>query len=316
MKNVLYTILVLLLAVTTISAQTHNVTRGSKPATTKPSTTTSKKRTSTPTRTGNAVLSAKNSGRNQRQRVAGPPASSRTQTYTRPISSADKKRIIDNLISNMVYISGGTFFMGATSEQGSNVDGDESPIHQVTLSPFYLGSHEITQIEWEAVMGNNPSYFKGENLPVEQISWEDCQVFILNLNAMTGKNFRLPTEAEWEFAARGGNNGRGYKYAGGNDISSIGWIAKNSNHKTHVVGSKRPNELGLYDMSGNVCEWCNDWYGRYNSSPQTNPHGNQSKSSHVMRGGSFWDDEWCCRVSNRSTGDGIPTKCFGLRLAL
>ena len=216
----------------------------------------------------------------------------------------------------MVYVEGGTFTMGATSEQGSEAESDEKPAHQVTLSSFSIGKYEVTQEEWEAVMGSNPSSFKGMKLPVEQVSWNDCQDFIRKLNQLTGKHFRLPTEAEWEYAARGGSKSRGYKYAGGNDIGSVAWYYGYSGSKTHEVGQKQPNELGLYDMSGNVHEWCQDWYGSYSGTSQTNPTGSSSGSIRVIRGGSWFFNARNCRVSNRN--DYSPDSRdgnLGLRLA-
>ena len=208
---------------------------------------------------------------------------------------------IQQLLDNMVYVSDGTFTMGCTSEQGSDCDDDEQPTHQVTVSSFYMGKYEVTQAQWHAVMGSNPSRFSGcDNCPVENVSWNDVQDFIRKLNIITGKNFRLPTEAEWEFAARGGNSSRGYKYSGSNTIGSVGWYKDNSGSKTHAVGNLSPNELGLYDMSGNVYEWCNDWYGDYSSSSLTNPGGPSSGSDRVGRGGSWFSGAGNCRVSNRS----------------
>ena len=215
----------------------------------------------------------------------------------------------------MVYVSGGTFTMGATSEQGSDAGSDEKPAHSVTLSGYYIGKYEVTQELWEAVMGSNPSYFKGDNLPVEQVSWDDVQEFLRKLNAMTGKRYRLPTEAEWEFAARGGNSSRGYKYSGSNSLGSVAWYYDNSG--THAVGTKSPNELGIYDMSGNVWEWCQDWYGSYSSSSQRNPKGPNSGSSRVSRGGGWYDNAWCCRVSlRRNDTPDFRLGTLGFRLAL
>ena len=224
---------------------------------------------------------------------------------------------LDKLIGNMVYVSGGTFTMGATSEQGSDAYNDEKPTHSVTLSSFYLCKYEVTQALWQAVMDENPSNLKGDNLPVEQVSWDDCQTFITRLNNLTGKNFRLPTEAEWEYAARGGNRSRGYKYSGSNVLSDVAWYDDNSGDKTHPVGSKSPNELGLYDMSGNVREWCSDWYGTYSSTAQTNPTGSSSGSLRVLRGGSWFSVARNCRSSSRHHD--VPDGRFyllGLRLAL
>ena len=228
-----------------------------------------------------------------------------------------KNRVLQNLIKDMVYVEGGTFMMGATSERGSDAYDREKPAHQMTLSSFSIGKNEVTQEEWEAVMGSNPSYFKGKKLPVEKVSWDDCQKFIRKLNQLTGKQFRLPTEAEWEYASRGGSKSRGYKYAGGNDVGSVAWYDGNSGGKTHDVGQKQPNELGLYDMSGNVWEWCQDWYGDYSSSSQTNPTGSSSGSYCVCRGGSWSDLARFCRVSYRD-GDapGFRIYDLGLRLAL
>lgn len=235
----------------------------------------------------------------------------------RSAEANERRAIINSLVNNMVYVSGGTFTMGATSEQGSDADIDEKPTHRVTLSSYYIGKYEVTQAEWRAVMGSNPSNFKGDNLPVENVSWNDCQTFISKLNSLTDKNFRLPTEAEWEFAARGGNNSRGYKYSGSNNIGYVAWYDGNSGSKTHPVGLKSPNELGLYDMTGNVWEWCQDWYGNYSSSSQTNPTGSVSGSCRVFRGGSWSRHARFCRVSYRNNDTpGISYDNLGLRLAL
>ena len=231
--------------------------------------------------------------------------------------SANKEAILNRLVENMVYVEGGTFTMGATSEQGGDADSNEKPTHQVTLSSYYIGKYEVTQAEWQAVMGTNPSCFKGDNLPVDCVSWDDCQEFIRKLNELTGKQFRLPTEAEWEYAARGGKRSYGVKYAGGSDIDNVGWYWKNSNSTTHPVGLKRPNELGLYDMSGNVYEWCQDWYGSYSSSPQTNPTGPATGNDRVLRGGNWNNTAGRCRLSYRH--DFVPDirdRNYGLRLAL
>ena len=187
----------------------------------------------------------------------------------------------------MVFVKGGTFTMGATAEQGSDVYSLEKPTHSVTLSDYYIGKYEVTQAQWRAVMGINPSRLKGDNLPVECVSWDDIQLFIHKLNEKTGKKFRLPTEAEWEYAARGGSKSKGYKYSGSNSLTEVAWCADNSGEKPHTVGGKRPNELGIYDMSGNVWEWCSDWRGEYNGSSQTNPKGASSGSRRVCRGGAF-----------------------------
>ncbi len=199
----------------------------------------------------------------------------------------------------MIAVEGGTFTMGATPEQGSDAESDEKPTHTVTLSNYYIGETEVTQALWEAVMGNNPSYFKEDNLPVENVSWNDCQEFVKKLNALSGLKFRLPTEAEWEYAARGGKKSRGYKYSGSNNIGDVAWYGDNSAHKTHPVKTKQANELGIYDMSGNVWEWCQDWYGRYSSDAQTNPTGPATGSGRVLRGGSWRSIAGGCRSSLR-----------------
>ena len=217
----------------------------------------------------------------------------------------------------MVYVKGGTFTMGGTDEQGSDADSDEKPTHSVTLSDFYIGKYKVTQAQWKAVMGSNPSMFTGVNRPVEYVSWDDIQEFIKKLNAQTGKKFRLPTEAEWEYAARGGNQSKGYKYSGSNRISEVAWYDDNSVSKTHPVGRKTPNELGVYDMSGNVYEWCQDWYGSYSSSSQTNPTGPSSGSRRVLRGGSWCSSARFCRVSYRSFDSPDHRSCGnGFRLVM
>ena len=201
----------------------------------------------------------------------------------------------------MVKVEGGTFTMGATAEQGSDAYSDENPAHKVTLSDYYIGETQVTQALWKAVMGGNPSRFTGDdNLPVECVSWEDIiEKFIPALNRKTGRTFRLPTEAEWEYAARGGNKSKGYKYSGSDNIDEAAWYDGNSRDKTHPVRGKKANELGLYDMSGNVWEWCHDWYGDYSSGAQPNPQGPDKGSYRVLRGGSWYYYARNCRVSYR-----------------
>ena len=217
----------------------------------------------------------------------------------------------------MVRVEAGTFIMGATPEIKDPYDW-EKPTHQVTLTNnYFIGKYEVTQALWKAVMGNNPSHYKGDDLPVESISWDNCQKFISKLNKITGKNFRLPTEAEWEYAARGGNKSRGYQYSGSNNISEVAWCVENSESKVHPVGSKQANELGIYDMSGNVWEWCQDKYERYSSSLQTNPIGAKNGSYRVYRGGSWYDEAKYSRLSYRNFySSGSRFDILGLRLVL
>ena len=223
---------------------------------------------------------------------------------------------VGNVSYRMKYVSGGTFTMGATSEMTEPYLWDK-PTHQVTLSSYYIGETEVTQALWKAVMGSNPSYFEGDNLPVEEVSWNACQTFISKLNALTGKSFRLPTEAEWEFAARGGNQSRHTQYSGSSRIDDVAWYGGNSGSKTHPVKTKQPNELGIYDMTGNVNEWCQDWLGNYSSYAQTNPTGAGSGSERVSRGGSWRGTPGGCRSSYRG-GDAPEGSNYvrGLRLVL
>ena len=217
----------------------------------------------------------------------------------------------------MVKVQGGTFQMGTDSRTWKN----QTPVHSVTLSDYYIGQTEVTQELWKAVMGNTPSYFKGDcNLPMDYVSWNDCQEFIKKLNRLTGKNFRLPTEAEWEYAARGGSKSRGYKYSGSNDADSVGWWYsgwRGIESKSYLVAQKQPNELGLYDMSGNVYEWCQDWYGKYPSYSQANPKGASMGELRVLRGGSWYFSDVHMENTWRlgRTPDCRGTS-YGLRLAL
>ena len=258
----------------------------------------------------------------------------------------DQTFSVNGVAFKMKYVQGGTFSMGATKEQGSAPEAKEKPAHKVTLSDYYIGQTEVTQALWIAVMGSNPSEFRCYDRPVENVTWDDCQVFISKLNQMTGSKFRLPTEAEWEFAARGGNKSKKFKYSGSDNHLEVAWSADavetilakdvpynmkefdnqdNMNtseemvQATYIVGTKAPNELGIYDMSGNVWEWCNDRFDEeyYRTSPTQNPQGPVHGTNRVHRGGSWRSGEWYCRVSNRNADvPGYSYSTLGLRLAM
>lgn len=240
----------------------------------------------------------------------------------------DYKTFTVNGVSfDMVYIKGGTFTMGGTSEQGNSISSDEKPTHNVTLSDYYIGKFLVTRELWQAVMGNDPSSnsflrkkVMGDDvdglLPVDRVSWNDCQNFVTALNNLTGEKFRLPTEAEWEYAARGGSKSNHYKYSGSNIVDSVAWYKENSLFPVYV-GLLLPNELGIYDMSGNLYEWCQDWYGKYSNTSQTNPIGPSKGSARVIRGGRWGHYANRCRVSYRSKSKPNRKNSFnGFRIAL
>ncbi len=242
------------------------------------------------------------------------------KTYTRTGNTFT----IKGVSFTMVKVQGGTFTMGATAEQKYEAFSNEEPAHDVTLTTYYLSKTEVTQGLWKKIMGYNPSDHQGDNLPVENVSWYDAQRFIYALDSITGLNFRLPTEAEWEFAARGGVKSKGFKYSGSNNLNAVAWHNDNS-YKTRRVGSKSPNELGIYDMSGNVWEWCQDRFGDYSSEPQNDPIGSTDGtiSDRVIRGGSangFGDilnPATDYRVSIREPFEADARRSFiGFRLAL
>lgn len=216
----------------------------------------------------------------------------------------------------MVAVEGSAFDMGATPDQGSDAYGSEKPVHQVSLSNYYIGETEVTQKLWKAVMGNNPSKNKGNQRPVDNVSWADCQAFIKKLNQMTGKNFRLPTEAEWEYAARGGKLSEHYKYSGSDDIDDVTYYDDGVTLESVNVKTKQANELGIYDMSGNVWEWCYDWYGNYvRKGVQDNPKGAETGNERVLRGGAYDSTPRECRVSHRHSSEpDVKSEQFGLRL--
>ncbi|MFP4557682.1 MAG: SUMF1/EgtB/PvdO family nonheme iron enzyme [Bacteroidales bacterium] len=225
------------------------------------------------------------------------------------------KTVSDPFENQMVFVKGGSFRMGDTFGDGNK---EEKPVHPVTISDFYIGKYEVTQSQWKTIMGNNPSHFSGcDQCPVERVSWLDIQNFIEALNELTGKNYRLPTEAEWEYAAKGGQKSRGYRYVGGNNINFVSWYAGNSANKTHPVGQHEPNELGLYDMSGNVWEWTSDWFSRFTDSPKTNPKGPDEGDFRIVKGGSWYGYVGGSRPSCRGSDDpGNKRSYIGFRLAL
>jgi formylglycine-generating enzyme required for sulfatase activity len=254
-------------------------------------------------------------------------------------TTRDEAIVVNGVTFDMVFVGGGTFTMGCVvgrDDWGGKCHKSETPSHQVVISDFSIGKYPVTQAQWRAVTGGNPSHFTGDDLrPVEWVSWDDVLQFILALNALTGREFRLPTEAEWEFAARGGVHSKGFKYSGGNKLGRVGWFYDNSgnkpldgtdwdfgpleanNNRTHRVGSKRSNELGIFDMSGNVFEWVNDFWGKYSEGLKTNPAGPARGSDRVFRGGSWNYAARDCQVSTRFVI--IPdfrNNNLGFRLAL
>jgi len=226
--------------------------------------------------------------------------------------------IIVSLVENMTYVEGGTFSMGAPENQTGPVNNDEFPQHEVTLKSFYISKYPITQQEFENIMGYNPSLNKrSPHNPVENVSWEECKSFVDKLSMKSQRPFRLVTETEWEYAARGGKFSKGYTYSGGNDINEVAWTSTNSGNLTHPVGSKKPNELGVYDMSGNVWEWCTDWYEGYHIGPMEDPFGAPYGTHKVARGGSYINYPSCGRVTCRlALEPGKKAANVGLRVAI
>lgn len=252
--------------------------------------------------------------------------------YEKPVGQGeDYVETAFGMEMRMVYVQGGTFSMGSKEKPMWEVP-DDIPVHSVTLSDFYIGQYEVTQAQWEAVMGTTiyqqqkkttyrSLYGVGDNYPMYYVSWEEAQAFCAKLSEATGKTYRLPTEAEWEYAARGGQNNDGTEYAGSNDVEKVawhggGWGESNSGGKTHPVGLKKPNGWDLYDMSGNVCEWCSDWYDRdyYSYSPSVNPQGPENGSYRVYRGGGWSHGAWRCRVSSRGSSRGGRVNYLGFRV--
>ena len=221
-----------------------------------------------------------------------------------------------NFSMEMVGVQGGTFSMGATSDQGNAYEPDEKPVQNVTLPSYYISRYEITQAQWKAIMGTTiqeqkdkaQAYYEedilelfgvGDNYPMYYVNWFEAKEFCVKLSEKTGKKYVLPSEAQWEFAARGGNKSKHYKYSGGNDLKAVAWYTDNSNKKTHPVGTKTPNELGLYDMTGNVYEWCEDWYGLYGRENEEPDPDDPMRDLRVDRGGCWYESDYECRISYR-----------------
>ena len=226
--------------------------------------------------------------------------------------------IASGLNMKMIWVEGGEFTMGCTNEQGNDCVSNEMNVRRVTLDGFYIGMLEVTQAQWEKIMDTNPSYWNGDDLPVERVSWEEADEFCRRLSRLTNKTYTLPTEAQWEYAARGGQNNDGTKYSGSNMLNAVGWYDGNSNARTHNCGTKQANSLGIYDMSGNVCEWCKDWYAySYMTYVTTNPTGPSSGSDRVFRGGCWYCSARDCRVSQRAyNSPSHSTYYIGFRVVL
>jgi len=233
-----------------------------------------------------------------------------------PNSPIELAAVHQAIAESMVFVETGSFEMGSDRMRVRYVS--ELPVHPVAVSSFQIGKYEITQAQWRAVMGSNPSDFENcDDCPVDNVSWNGVQVFITTLNQQTGRNYRLPTEAEWEFAARGGRLSQGYQYAGSNRLRQVAWYERNSGRRTHPVGTKAPNELGLYDMSGNVWEWCQDVFVAYTDLPQTDPLIEGVEGPRVLRGGGWYDRRDFNRVTYRNAlRPKYAENRYGFRLVL
>ena len=301
MKSIVIMLMSCLVAVT-VSAQ--GIIR--RPAATKPKPTVRK-----PQSRGSSAV---------RPKPAQPKKADPINSLAEPLRSHLKK-----LMADMVLVEGGTYMMGNPDRDRNDEYAKDVP-HEVTLSSFYICKYEVTEALWTAVMGSNPSRHKlGDNYPVEQVNWYDCQDFVEKLSELTGRHFRLPTEAEWEYAARGGKRSRGYRYSGSYALDEIGWHVGNAHYYKREVGTKKPNELGLYDMTGNVSEWCQDKLDieYYHHSPSINPQGSDRstyKDNRCFRGGSVCDEEKYDELKVYTRNTGMPPEekygHLGLRLAM
>ncbi len=239
-------------------------------------------------------------------------------TAVKPVDTNIITINLKDLTFEMVRVKGGTFTMGCCNAKDKDCYDNEFPAHEVTVDSFAIGKLEVTQQLWVAVMEKNPSKWKNDSLPVERVSWEKVQIFIDKLNRITGRTFRLPTEAEWEYAARGGEKSKNHKYAGcSQDLGSYAWYGPNADSHTHKVGQKKPNELGLYDMSGNVWEWCSDYLGAYTDNAQTNPKGPKHGEERILKGGCYSSPTRGCRITDRSNyNPKLGYSYYGFRLAM
>lgn len=239
-------------------------------------------------------------------------------TAVKPVDTNIITITVKDLTFEMVRVKGGTFTMGCSNAKDKDCYDNEFPAHEVTVDSFAIGKLEVTQQLWVAVMEKNPSKWKNDSLPVERVSWEKVQIFIDKLNRITGRTFRLPTEAEWEYAARGGEKSKNHKYAGcSQDLGSYAWYGPNADSHTHKVGRKKPNELGLYDMSGNVWEWCSDYLGAYTDNAQTNPKGPKHGDERILKGGCYSSPTRGCRITDRSNyNPKLGYSYYGFRLAM
>ena len=232
-------------------------------------------------------------------------------------SIVSKSYTVNGVTFKMIEVKGGSFMMGS-AQDAFGAESDEFPMHKATVDDFHIAETEVTQELWLAVMGSNPSgYTDNAQLPVESVTWFDCQNFIEKLNQLTGEKFRMPTEAEWEYAARGGRNSKGYLYSGSDTLAIVGWYKDNAEERPHKVKQLVPNELGIYDMSGNIWEWCSDWQADYTAEDAINPQGPEQGRTRIVRGGSWLVDAAVCRSADRSSGAPRGGGCIvGLRLAM